>query len=313
MPVCDETTRNSPHTNSKRRRLPVGAWKARDQTETNSFVQEESDVKCTSTVSRHSGDDHLTENTSSSRRMQKHGYRATTLGEQFDTRHFEDDSDKAAVGSLDTATEDCGTGGRTSGSLVSSREASKGGQQNAMVLGERRMNDGRYTTVESKKAAETDIASLDDDSIRLGATPSPPSVSSLPTAGTATPSPPSVSSLPTAGTATPTPLIAGLGTPSPPPPLSSPPTAGWTQYQQRQLEWALGQYPKFTKDRWDNISKAVPGKSTVKNKKVAETDPQINSGDSNPRSSSLPIPEIFCGFIFSLSIHNYDKFNLLHC
>lgn len=282
MPVCDETTRNSPHTNPKRRRLPVGAWKARDQTETNSFVQEELDVKCTSGVSRHSGDDHLTENTSSSRSMQQHGYRATTLGEQYNTRHFEDDSDKAAVGSLDTATEDCGTGGRTSGSQASSREASKGGQQNAMVLGERRMNDGRYTTVESKKAAETDIASLDDDSIRLGATPSSPSVSSLPTAETATP----------------TPLTAGLGAPSPPPPLSSPPTAGWTQYQQRQLEWALGQYPKFTKDRWDNISKAVPGKSTVKNKKVAETDPQINSEDSNPRSSSLPIPEIFCGFIF---------------
>lgn len=282
MPVCDETTRNSPHTNPKRRRFPVGAWKARDQTETNSFVQEESDVKYTSGVSRHSGDDHLTENTSSSRRIQQHGYRATTSGEQFDTRHFEDDSDKAAVGSLDTATEDCGTGGRSSGSLASSREASKGDQQNAMVLGERRMNDGRYTTVESKKAAETDIANLDDDSIRLGATPSPPSISSLPTAGTATP----------------TPLTAGLGAPSPPPPLSSPPTAGWTQYQQRQLEWALGQYPKFTKDRWDNISKAVPGKSTVKNKKVAETDPQTSSEDSNPRSSSLPIPEIFCGFIF---------------
>ena len=37
----------------------------------------------------------------------------------------------------------------------------------------------------------------------------------------------------------------------------------WTQYQQRQLEWAIGHYPKFSKDRWDNISKAVPGKSKV--------------------------------------------------
>ena len=45
--------------------------------------------------------------------------------------------------------------------------------------------------------------------------------------------------------------------------FSSSPTTTWTQYQQRQLEWAIGHYPKFSKDRWDNISKAVPGKSTV--------------------------------------------------
>ena len=45
--------------------------------------------------------------------------------------------------------------------------------------------------------------------------------------------------------------------------FSSSPTTTWTQYQQRQLEWAIGHYPKFSKDRWDNISKAVPGKSKV--------------------------------------------------
>ena len=28
-----------------------------------------------------------------------------------------------------------------------------------------------------------------------------------------------------------------------------------------QLEWALVQYPKFAKERWENIAKAVPGKS----------------------------------------------------
>lgn len=44
---------------------------------------------------------------------------------------------------------------------------------------------------------------------------------------------------------------------------SSSPTTTWTQYQQRQLEWAIGHYPKYSKDRWDNISKAVPGKSKV--------------------------------------------------
>ena len=37
----------------------------------------------------------------------------------------------------------------------------------------------------------------------------------------------------------------------------------WTQYQQRQLEWALTQYPKFSTDRWQNIARAVPGKSQV--------------------------------------------------
>ena len=38
----------------------------------------------------------------------------------------------------------------------------------------------------------------------------------------------------------------------------------WTRYQQKQLEWALVQYPKFSQDRWDNIAKAVPGKSKVR-------------------------------------------------
>ena len=37
----------------------------------------------------------------------------------------------------------------------------------------------------------------------------------------------------------------------------------WSRYQQKQLEWALVQYPKFSKDRWDNIAKAVPGKNKV--------------------------------------------------
>ena len=37
----------------------------------------------------------------------------------------------------------------------------------------------------------------------------------------------------------------------------------WSRYQQKQLEWALVQYPKFAKDRWDNIAKAVPGKNKV--------------------------------------------------
>jgi hypothetical protein len=31
----------------------------------------------------------------------------------------------------------------------------------------------------------------------------------------------------------------------------------WSRYQQRQLEWALVQYPKFAKERWENIAKAV--------------------------------------------------------
>jgi hypothetical protein len=39
----------------------------------------------------------------------------------------------------------------------------------------------------------------------------------------------------------------------------------WSRYQQKQLEWALAQYPKFAKERWENISKAVPGKSKVRN------------------------------------------------
>ena len=42
------------------------------------------------------------------------------------------------------------------------------------------------------------------------------------------------------------------------------PTSGlWTQFQQNQLEWALGQYPKYSKDRWDNVAHAVPGKIKV--------------------------------------------------
>ena len=41
-------------------------------------------------------------------------------------------------------------------------------------------------------------------------------------------------------------------------------SSSWSQYQQKQLEWALMQYPKFAKDRWENIAKAVPGKSKVK-------------------------------------------------
>ena len=40
-------------------------------------------------------------------------------------------------------------------------------------------------------------------------------------------------------------------------------SSSWSRYQQKQLEWALVQYPKFAKDRWENIAKAVPGKSKV--------------------------------------------------
>ena len=40
-------------------------------------------------------------------------------------------------------------------------------------------------------------------------------------------------------------------------------SSSWSRYQQKQLEWALVQYPKFAKDRWDNIAKAVPGKNKV--------------------------------------------------
>ena len=39
----------------------------------------------------------------------------------------------------------------------------------------------------------------------------------------------------------------------------------WSWYQQKQLEWALVQYPKFAKERWENIAKAVPGKTKVTN------------------------------------------------
>lgn len=38
---------------------------------------------------------------------------------------------------------------------------------------------------------------------------------------------------------------------------------GWSQYQQKQLEWALGHYTKDVENRWDKITKAVPGKSKV--------------------------------------------------
>ena len=40
-------------------------------------------------------------------------------------------------------------------------------------------------------------------------------------------------------------------------------SSSWSQYQQKQLEWALVYYPKFAKDRWNNIAKAVPGKHKV--------------------------------------------------
>ena len=42
-------------------------------------------------------------------------------------------------------------------------------------------------------------------------------------------------------------------------------SSSWSTYQQKQLEWALVQYPKFAKERWENIAKAVPGKSKVRN------------------------------------------------
>lgn len=37
----------------------------------------------------------------------------------------------------------------------------------------------------------------------------------------------------------------------------------WSQYQQKQLEWALTQYGKDIHDRWELIAKAVPNKSKV--------------------------------------------------
>ena len=37
----------------------------------------------------------------------------------------------------------------------------------------------------------------------------------------------------------------------------------WSQYQQKQLEWALTQYGKDVQDRWELIAKAVPNKSKV--------------------------------------------------
>ena len=42
-------------------------------------------------------------------------------------------------------------------------------------------------------------------------------------------------------------------------------SSSWSRYQQKQLEWALVQYPKFAQERWENIAKAVPGKSKVRN------------------------------------------------
>ena len=37
----------------------------------------------------------------------------------------------------------------------------------------------------------------------------------------------------------------------------------WSQFQQRQLEWALAKFPKFSEERWLNIARAVPGKTQV--------------------------------------------------
>ncbi len=39
--------------------------------------------------------------------------------------------------------------------------------------------------------------------------------------------------------------------------------SGWSQYQQKQLEWALSHYTKNMDDRWDKVALAVPGKSKV--------------------------------------------------
>ena len=36
---------------------------------------------------------------------------------------------------------------------------------------------------------------------------------------------------------------------------------GWSQNQQKILEWALAQYPKGTAERWDKIAEHIPGKS----------------------------------------------------
>ena len=38
---------------------------------------------------------------------------------------------------------------------------------------------------------------------------------------------------------------------------------GWSQCQQKQLEWALSHYGKDVEERWEKIAKAVPGKSKV--------------------------------------------------
>ena len=57
-------------------------------------------------------------------------------------------------------------------------------------------------------------------------------------------------------------------------PKDGAPSLSWSRYQQKQLEWALVQYPKFAKDRWDNIAKAVPGKSKV----YMSSDTNINAG-----------------------------------
>ncbi len=38
---------------------------------------------------------------------------------------------------------------------------------------------------------------------------------------------------------------------------------GWSQLQQRQLEQALIQFPKFSSDRWINIARCIPDKSQV--------------------------------------------------
>lgn len=39
--------------------------------------------------------------------------------------------------------------------------------------------------------------------------------------------------------------------------------SGWSQYQQKQLEWALTHYTKDVENRWGKITKVVPGKSKV--------------------------------------------------
>jgi len=42
---------------------------------------------------------------------------------------------------------------------------------------------------------------------------------------------------------------------------ANPDDGGWSQNQQKILEWALAQYPKGTAERWDKIAEHIPGKS----------------------------------------------------